>query len=75
MMWVIHTGYIKAALQVIMGKDAYFFVKSVAALGWRFFHSGSLVAGFWLLSAGYMSLVDRYWSLIAYITNLVARNP
>jgi hypothetical protein len=75
MMWVIHTGYIKAALQVIMGKDAYFFVKSAAALGWRIFHPGARFAGFWLLGSGYMSLVDRYWSLIAYITNLVARNP
>ena len=51
-MGVIHFGYIKAALQVVMGKDANFFVKSVAALGWRFFHYGSLVAGFWLLGPG-----------------------
>ena len=64
-MRVIHTGYIKAALQVVMGKDAYFFVKSVAALGWRFFHYGSLVAGFWLLGAGFWQLVAGCWSLAA----------
>jgi hypothetical protein len=49
MMWVIHTGYIKAALQVIMGKDVYFFVKIINLGGLRFFHFLSLVSGCWVL--------------------------
>jgi hypothetical protein len=34
MVRVFHLGNIEAALQVIIGKNAYFFVKSVTVDGW-----------------------------------------
>ena len=60
LMGIIHAGYIQPALQVVMGKNADFFVKFVYGVRWRFFHGS------------YVSLVVKYWPQIASMRNLVA---